>query len=60
MNHPTINEALAELDDTRTKLVDFLGNQQQLTNDQRAGLSIAVNYINRAVIAMPHVQVPNA
>ena len=60
MNHPTITEALAELDDTRTKLVDFLGNQQRLTPDDRADIRTAVDYINSAVIAMPHVQVPNA
>ena len=59
MNHPTITTVLAELDDTRTKLVDFVGNRPALTVDQRSAIKFMCDCINDAVLAAPHVQVPN-
>lgn len=58
MNHPTLGRCIVELDDTRTKLIDFI--ETGIPNEaQVARIKSAFNHINQAILAMPHVQVPN-
>ena len=59
MNHPTLGRCIVELDDTRTKLVDFI--ETGIPNEaQVARIKSAFNHINQAILDIPHVQAPNA
>lgn len=53
-NHPKITRALAALDDARTEIQDVIKSRTDTAN-----LTTIRDGINRLILAMPHIQVPN-
>lgn len=58
MNHPTLGQCIVELDDTRTKLIDFIETGIP-DEDESARIKSAFDLINQAILAIPHVRVSN-
>lgn len=59
MNHPIVGQCIAELDTVKTRF-RALAESSVVDAAQAAALRTVIDLINQVVLAIPHVQVPNA
>ena len=59
MNHPIVGQCITELDTVKTRF-RALAESSVVDAAQAAALRTVIDLINQVVLAIPHVQVPNA